>query len=73
MKEKLIMKTETKVQTIDVTPTIIGTMQMYIMLLESGNAEGKALARQGAMDIARKLSLILAKEAHKEKNKEVAR
>jgi hypothetical protein len=67
------MKTETKVQTIDVTPTIMGTMQMYIMLLESGNAEGKALARQGAMDIARKLSLALtlAKEAHKEKNNEV--
>lgn len=51
-----------RVETIDVTPTIEGTMQMYIVLLESGNAEGKALARKGMMEIARKLSLMLAKQ-----------
>jgi hypothetical protein len=65
VEEKLTMQTETKVQTIDITPTIMGTMQMYIMLLESGNAEGKAMARKGAMDIARKLSLTLAKQNSK--------
>lgn len=47
-----------RVKIIDVTPTVEGLMQMYIVLLESGNAEGKALAKKGMMEIAHKLHLL---------------
>jgi len=55
------------VRKIDITPSVLGTMNMYIMLLESGNAEGRELARKGAQDMARKLSSMLDKEMYKEK------
>jgi len=52
------MKTETKSETINPRLNIEEKMRIYILLLESGDAAGKAFAKKEMMEIARKLRML---------------
>ena len=43
----------TERRTIDITPTWTGVMPGYLRVLESGTQEGKRLAREALMELAR--------------------
>lgn len=52
------MKTETKVEKLNLTFTVTEKMQIYIMLLEKGDSPAKAFAREEMMEIAKKLQML---------------
>ena len=49
-------------KTIDITPTWSATMDILILMLESGDDEGKALAKQELRDLGKQLDEMKGSE-----------
>ena len=51
-----------KTKTIDITPTWSATMDILVLMLESGDDESKALARQELRDFGKQLDELKQQE-----------